>query len=233
MKQKHFSFTQLRKYKTTFSQNTTMRVFSILICCFMALSAVAQQKKTVATQQRKPATSQQRKTTVTQTKQTTFEFKMQWDASFKKDGEDNFYVVNFGRKSAHQLYMDVLSHIASIYKNPDYVTSKVEDRSIVINGYASEIAYFKDSWGDYYSAGFKYRLELQFKEGKIRVNAPTTLDVYAEGTSKIKKFSDCALSTDGLFYLFEAEKKNMLNEINKYINTLITTIVYGSKDDNW
>ena len=175
MKQKHFSFTKLRKYETTFSQNTTMRVFSILICCFMALSAVSQQKKTT--------TIQQRKTTATQTKQTTFEFKMQWDASFKKEGENNFYVVNFGRKSAHQLYMDVLSHIASIYKNPDYVTSKVEDRSIVINGYAGEIAYIKDHWGDYYSAGFKYRLEFQFKEGKIRVNAPTTLDSYTEGSN--------------------------------------------------
>ena len=103
MKQKNFSFTQLRKYETTFTQNTTMRVLSILICCFMALSAVSQQKKTATTQQRKTATSQQRKTTATQTKQTTFEFKMQWDASFKKEGENNFYVVNFGRKSAHQL----------------------------------------------------------------------------------------------------------------------------------
>lgn len=199
----------------------------------MALPAVSQQKKIATTQQRKPAASQQRKTSVTQPKQTTFEFKMQWDTSFKKEGEDNFYVVNFGRKNAHQLYMDVLSHIASIYKNPDYVTSKVEDRSVVINGYAGEIAYFKDHWGDYYSASFKYKLEFQFKDGKIRVNAPTTLEVYAEGSSKTKKFSECVYASDGLRYLFSTEKDNMLNEINKYINSLITTIVYGSKDDDW
>ena len=225
MKQKHFSFTKLRKYETTFSQNTTMRVFSILICCFMALSAVSQQKKTT--------TIQQRKTTATQTKQTTFEFKMQWDASFKKEGENNFYVVNFGRKSAHQLYMDVLSHIASIYKNPDYVTSKVEDRSIVINGYAGEIAYIKDHWGDYYSAGFKYRLEFQFKEGKIRVNAPTTLDLYAEGSNKTKKYSDYDPTTNVFFNLFSTEANTVKNEIDKYVNTLIATVIYGSKDEYW
>ena len=101
----------------------------------------------MASQQKKKATTQVRRTTVSQPTKTTFEFKIQWDASFKKEGENNFYVVNFGRKSAHQLYMDVLSHIASIYKNPDYVTSKVEDRSIVINGYAGDIAFFKDHWG--------------------------------------------------------------------------------------
>jgi hypothetical protein len=199
----------------------------------MALSAVAQQKKKVTTQQRKTATSQQRKTTAIQTKQTTFEFKMQWDASFKKEGENNFYVVNFGRKSAHQLYMDVLSHIASIYKNPDYVTSKVEDRSIVINGYAGEIAYFKDYWGDYYSAGFKYRLEFQFKEGKIRVNAPTTLELYAEGSNNTKKYSDYDPTTNVFFNLFSTEADTVKKEIDKYVNTLIATVVYGSKDEDW
>ena len=225
MKQNYFSLTSRRKHETTFTLNFSMRVLSILICCFMALPVVSQQKETTTTQQKKTTTSQQ--------EQTTFEFKIQWDASFKKDGEENFYVVNFGKKSAHQLYMDVLSHIASIYKNPDYVTSKVEDRSIVINGYASEIAYFKDTWDHYYSASFKYRLEFQFKEGKIRVNAPTTPELYAEGSDNIKKFSDCVSTTDGFFYLYEAETNTIKNKINEYINSLISTVIYGSKDEDW
>lgn len=225
MKQNYFSFALPRKHETTFILNFSMRVLSVLICCFMALPVISQQRKTT--------TPQQKRTTTSQPKQTTFEFKIQWDASFKKDGEENFYVANFGKKSAHQLYMDVLSHIASIYKNPDYVTSKVEDRSIVINGYAGEIAFFKDHWGDYYSAGFKYRLELQFKEGKIRINAPTALDIYAEGSDKIKKFSDCDPSTNVFFYLFGTESDTIKNEINKYINTLISTVIYGSKDEDW
>lgn len=184
-------------------------------------------------QQKKTTTTQVRKTTLSQPAKTTFDFKIQWDASFKKDGGDNFYVINSGRKSAHQLYMDVLSHIASIYKNPDYVTSKVEDRSIVINGYASEIAYFKNEWGTYYSAGFKYRLEFQFKEGKIRVNTPTALEIYAESSDKILKFSDCVSASNGFFYLFGAETNTIKNEINKYVNTLISAIIYGSKDEDW
>lgn len=201
------------------------KILSILICCMMVLPMASQQKK--------KATTQVRRTTVSQPTKTTFEFKIQWDASFKKEGENNFYVVNFGRKSAHQLYMDVLSHIASIYKNPDYVTSKVEDRSIVINGYAGDIAFFKDHWGDYYSAGFKYRVEFQFKEGKIRINAPTALDLYAEGSSKTKKYSDYDPTTNVFFNLFSTEANSVKNEIDKYVNTLISTVIYGSKDEDW
>lgn len=200
------------------------RILSILICGLMVLPMASQQKNATP--------NQKRSTTVSQPKRTDFQFKIQWDASFKKDGENNFYVVDFGRKSAHQLYMDVLSHIASIYRNPEYVTSKVEDRSIVINGYADEITSFKNRYNHYYLVGLKYRLELQFKDGKIRVDAPTTIDVYAESSSNINKYSEYASTTSGLYYMFEA-KKTVLDDINKYINALITAIVYGSKDNDW
>ena len=201
------------------------RILSILICSMMVLPMASQQKKVTPTQKRT--------TSVSQPKRTIFQFEIQWDASFKRDGEDNFYVIDFGKESAHQLYMDVLSHIASIYRNPEYVTSKVEDRSIVINGYADEITSFKNSYDYYYSVGIKYRLELQFKEGKIRVNAPTTIDVYAERPSKIKKFSDCLSPSSGFYYLFEEESTTVTKDINKYINTLISAVVYGSNDDDW
>lgn len=201
------------------------RILSVLICCLMVLLVVSQQRRTTA--------PQARNATVSQPKRTTFQFEMKWDASFKRDGEDNYYVVDFGKKSAHQLYMDVLSHIASIYRNPEYVTSKVEDRSIVINGYANEIAYFKDSYDYINTVSFRYRLELQFKEGKIRVNAPTTIDLYSESSSKIKKYSDCNSNMNAFVYLFDAKSATVMKEINKYINALITAVVYGSKDDDW
>ncbi len=42
---------------------------------------------------------------------------------FIKTGE-NFYVVPFSKKTAHDLYNDVLVRIAHLYKSPETVTEK-------------------------------------------------------------------------------------------------------------
>lgn len=200
------------------------RILSILICSLMVLPMASQQKKAV--------TTQKRKTTVSQPPKTTFQFKLQFNATFKKDGENNYYVVDFGKKSAHQLYMDVLSNIASMYRNPDRVTSKVEDRSIVINGYADEIAWYND-WQDYTtSVSFSYRIDLQFKDGKIRVNAPTLQEIYTSSASGNKKLSDQGSVAIGMNHEFGTHK-DVFETIDKYLNMVITSAVYGSKDDDW
>ncbi len=225
MKQNHFTFTSLkeRRCRTTFTFNIKMRVLFVLICCCMALPVVSQQ--------RRATTPQQRRITVSQPQKTSFEFYVYENATFKKAGDTDYYVVNMGKKSAHQLYMDILSHISSIYRNPERVISKVEDRSIVINGYANEVSYFKDRQGYSTSVSFKYRIELQFKDGKIRVNAPDLLDIYTSNALGDNKLSDYSLKY--IVYLFDGETAAMKKEIDKYINMLITTIVYGSKDDDW
>jgi len=182
-------------------------------------------------QQRKTTTPQQRKATVSQPKKTTFEFYVYENATFKKAGDTDYYVVDFGKKSAHQLYMDVLSHISSIYRNPNRVISKVEDRSIVINGYADEVSYFKDPQDYSTSMSFSYRIELQFKDGKIRVNAPDLPEIYTSNALGNNKLSDYPNKYIG--YLFGKETAAMKKEIDKYINAIITYVIYGSKDDDW
>ena len=225
MKQVYSTFTSLkeRKCRTTFTFNTKMRVLFVLICCFMTLPIVSQQ--------RRATTPQKRRTTVSQPKKTSFEFYVYENATFKKAGDTDYYVVDMGKKSAHQLYMDVLSNISSIYRDPDRVISKVEDRSIVINGYANEVSYFKDWQGYSTSVSFKYRIELQFKDAKIRVNAPDLPDIYTSNALGDKKLS--SYPTKYIGYLFGGETTAMKKEIDKYINAVITAIVYGSKDDEW
>ena len=199
------------------------QILSILICCLMVLPMFSQQRKTT--------TPQQRKATVSQPKKTTFEFYVYENATFKKAGDTDYYVVDFGKKSAHQLYMDVLSHISSIYRNPNRVISKVEDRSIVINGYADEVSYFKDPQDYSTSMSFSYRIELQFKDGKIRVNAPDLPEIYTSNALGNNKLSDYPNKYIG--YLFGKETAAMKKEIDKYINAIITYVIYGSKDDDW
>lgn len=223
MKQKFFSFTSPRKHETTFKLNFAMRVLTVFVCCCMVLPVTSQQRRAI--------TPQKRKTTVSQPKKTSFEFYVYENATFKKAGDTDYYVVDMGKKSAHQLYMDVLSHISSIYRNPDRVISKVEDRSIVINGFADEVSYFKDQEGYSNSMSFKYRIELQFKDGKIRVNAPDLPDIYTSSAWGERKLS--SYPTKYIGYLFGGETAAMKKEIDKYINAVITAVVYGSKDDEW
>lgn len=205
----------------------------LIVCLSLSVVGNAQTKKPTRTAAKKTTTTQTKKTVGSLPKKTIFEFYIYDDATFKKAGENDYYVVNFGKKNAHQLYMDVLSHIASIYKNPDYVTSKVEDRSIVINGYADEIAYYND-WQDYMtSVSFKYRIELQFKDGKIRVNKPTLLDAYTSNALGDSKLSDYPSINSAMFNLFGGQITAMKKEIDKYINRVISSVVYGSRDNDW
>lgn len=208
------------------------RILCIIICFNMILPMVSQQKKTTTVQTRRATVSQTRKATVPKLEKTTFQFKLQFNASFKKEGENNYYVVDFARKNAHQLYMDVLSNIASIYRNPDLVTSKVENRSIVINGYADEIAWYKD-WQNYTTTvSLNYRIELQFKDGKIRINAPTLQEIYTSNAWGNKKLSEQESLAIGMNHEFGTHKE-VFEMIDKYINLVITSVVYGSKDDDW
>ncbi len=223
MKQNYFSITSQRKHETTFKLNFAMRVLTVFACCCMALPVTGQQRRTL--------TPQKRKTTVSQPKKTSFEFYVYENATFKKTGDTSYYVVDMGKKSAHQLYTDVLSHISSIFENPDRVISKVDGRSIVINGYADKISYFKDIDGYSNSVSFKYRIKLQFKDGKIRVNAPDLPEIYTSSAWGDRKLS--SYPTKYIGYLFGGATAAMKKDIDKYINAVITAIVYGSKDDEW
>ena len=80
-----------------------------------------------------------------------------------------FFVVNFPGKTASQLYSDVLAHIAQVYVYPVRVTDKAEKRSIIINGSEPEFMELTGRLGCLY---LRYRIEIQFKDGRLRINMP-------------------------------------------------------------
>lgn len=235
MQYKHFSKTPIevaqldcvqRKYEKEVAFNFTMRLLMVLVCCCLAVPVFSQQRKST----RRP----QSKTTVVNPQKVTFDFKIQSNLTFKrKDSANNFYVINFPKKTAHQLYMDILSHIASIYSNTDYVTSKVEDRNVVVNGYARNIASSKDYAGNYIAIDLEYKLNFEFKDGKIRVNAPTAQDIYSKAGSYIDKVSEYSFAESGYLAVMGTKRSDAEKDINQYVNKVISTIIYGVQDDNW
>lgn len=151
----------------------------------------------------------------------------------------NFMVIPFEGKSAHELYDMVRVNVGKTYNSPKEVMSVVEDKSISI--YATADGIYKDNFflvtGTYQS---KYSLNFEFKDGKIKVDAPllgSGMVKYSNG--KFESFDDTAEElTKHLFEKNGEPKKKKLNKIkaiegyfNNLINKLIT--VNNTAEEDW
>ena len=87
-----------------------------------------------------------------------------------EEGED-FVVIPFESKSAHDIYMEIIQNINSLYKDPKKVLSTVEGQSISIFAMSSPIAYDKiigitrDGYG-------YYTIKILIKDNRIRFELP-------------------------------------------------------------
>lgn len=165
-----------------------------------------------------------------QAENTVFNFQFQaegkFDKQITKDDLMSYYVVPFEGKTAHQLYEEVLSHIADLYKTPDRVTEKTADRTIIVNGYAGELSVFTDLFGGTSIASLGYSIELQFKDGKIRINPPLISTLTIKSSSGTNTYrGDSYDFLNGATFILSSEEAT--NKFNNYINTLVSAIVYG------
>ena len=165
------------------------------------------------------------------------EFRMKFvdEGKLVIDSINKYYVIPFTGKSAHQLYMDQLARIASIYLSPDRVTEKVEDKTIVINAAESKLMSYLGVTGRT-EIIVKYRIEMQFKDGKIRLNPPSI--------SKVIKNINSAFSSGHSFEDVNINKSLSAIEFNipgigknieEYFNFLFEKLIYGNgkQDDDW
>ncbi len=164
-----------------------------------------------------------------------FDFSVNSIGNFYIQTGESYYIVPFSKKNAHELYSDMLVRIARLYKSPETVTEKVEDRTIIINGYASQITSYYYTL-DYVQSDTKYhsivdlsyKLEFNFKDGKVRVNPPSISGgeelSLTTGSKKHSVYMDKIYKHD----------KSAIKKIENYFNELITALVYGhEKDEDW
>ena len=100
------------------------------------------------------------------------EFKLQSTGAFLSENGENYVVVPFEGKSANELYSMVKGNVLSLYNDPKEVMSEIEGEAINI------FAFKKDMWvvkslGATGVYGGKYKLVFRFKDGRIRVDAPS------------------------------------------------------------
>lgn len=91
------------------------------------------------------------------------------ESGFKNniDVSQDFVVVEFSGITQDKLYNRALSHIHSSFVSPKDVISKIDNESITINGFVSNLFVFVTSVYD-----VNYTINIQFKDGRIRISAP-------------------------------------------------------------
>ena len=97
-------------------------------------------------------------------------FHLSASGNFVSDKGENFIVVDFENKSAHNLYQMVASNIANTFNDPSKVFSGVDDTSIKVRAYCPDLCTKKLLLT--FPGGGYYQLFFQFKDNKIRVSAP-------------------------------------------------------------
>ena len=126
----------------------------------------------------------------------------------------------------------ILSNVASIYENPDRVVSGIPGVKMIINGYASKIDKWQLYGNSYYYANMKYRIELEFKDGRMRVNLPEITDMQQELDYDITHHNGDSERT--VFFMLNPGAKT---NANKLLMVLMNYIVYGIEDqkskDEW
>ena len=146
-----------------------------------------------------------------------------------KTKPDNSYLVfDFDGKTQKEIYELALNSLIQIYNSPKDVISKAEYTGITVTGIGSEKVAYK-IWGyDIY-----YSLTLQFKDGKMKVDAPNIILIKHPNP----KATISEISMKNIFDKNgEIKNEKTKTSIESYFNMLISRIVENmqpKKNENW
>ncbi len=155
----------------------------------------------------------------------------------------HYLVLDVPSKSKKELYSSCLVSLSKMYTYPNKVLSTVENESIVINGFIQSL---KDK-NDLYNYQLYYNINIQFKEGKLKIEPvisklfelPTFSEkknrIYIVNTNSSKKGEIHCIwmlsKKTNEYFLFKKELKNIIdNWMNAYVSRLHREIKVV---DNW
>jgi len=164
---------------------------------------------------------------------------------FKGIGIDSlkaFVVLKIPVKKKNELYTNVLVYLNSIYSYPEKVLNTVENEVIIINGLTKSI---KDKSG-LYDYVLNYRIDLKFKDGKIRIE-PSITDlneifssinsrkkIYVANTDSPKKVEiNCIWMSNKNDNGYWLSKNDLKLNLDNWINNYISNLVVGIKKNDW
>lgn len=159
-------------------------------------------------------------------------FKMNYDGNFTTQDGKVYDVAVLEGKNATELFEMVKKNVALVFRSPKDVESNVDDKIISIYGYAPQCTYMAVPGWKYYLS-FHYSLKFQFKNEKIRIEAPSLYEMEGSAWSTLQKtFKGWHIfSKDGV--LSKKENNRLLVKmLEDYFNGLINSIINGDSKSN-
>ena len=176
---------------------------------------------------------------------------MSWGQSFTLTPEGwmsteeptNNYIVFPMEGTKAELFQKAKTAVTATFKSAKDVMSYNEPDIITINGYTDCI--FEKILGMKYVFGMRYTMQILFKDGKVRFNAPDAYE--AEYTGQNRAFFYLRPGGGGIMegarYVFnkkgELKKKDQKKQAEDYFNNLVYTIIEKMKgggtvvDEDW
>lgn len=172
--------------------------------------------------------------------QNNVEFVLTSDGTYKAANGDDFIVVPFPDKSAHEIYKELATNINSHYKKPTEIMTGVEDSFIKIRDVAEEIISLRLLGVEFPYSGY-YQLEFRIKDGRVRVSAPIIEpQVWSESDKEPSSFEFAAIvkkhfNKDGSLKngKHASDYANSVANMNKIINNILNPSNSKSQNDDW
>ena len=174
--------------------------------------------------------------------QESVKFSLRPDGSFLSEDGKSYTVVEYEGKTAQELYSLIKSNIITLFNSPKTVLSENEPINLSIRALSEDLYKTYKAGGGFVTYKVYYNLVFHFKDGRIRVDAPTVdrnLEVYATGIPLPKTFVSLV---DGWFDKNGKAKSNRVKYIENVENNINYPINYllGNKketpfieEDNW
>lgn len=164
-------------------------------------------------------------------------FKLQSDGTFKTIDGKEYVVIQKEGKTASELYNEVLSSITLLYNSPKDIVSKVENSTISVNGISSDCATAFGMLGTKVILSIQYILQFQFKDGRIRVEAPILSRVFSD-KMEVQPTIPGWLKTQKYFINDKPnpnpKKQSTIDDFENTLNGLIIRILTSKKmEEDW
>lgn len=104
-------------------------------------------------------------------------FQLHSDGNFYLPDGSTYYVISDSPDQG-ELFDDMLINATDYYDYPDKNITCIGNKAIYINGIIDDSISIKLLFDNVTTYSFEYKLSFQFKDGKIRVNAPKITRMY-------------------------------------------------------
>ena len=153
-----------------------------------------------------------------------------------KQGYDNYVIYEIPKMTTSELKTSVISAIGTIYSSPKDVINSVDDNLIQLTGITKGFKRTSKIIGESYKTQFIFNLVIQFKDGKVRYNAPVIKYIVSENVNTGKRHINDFSGVNIRNYLLEDDylADTHLKQIEYDINNLISSInSHLIKSNDW